>query len=221
MIQRIAFLVRHEARMEFRQQHTLIGIALFALSTVYLCYQAFQKIEQGKVWSSLLWIIILFTAFSAIGKSFQQQQRGLRLYLYWTVSPGEFILAKVVYNMGLMLLLGFLAFGAFVLFLGSAPFESTMWGPYLLGVGLGSIGFASLLTLVSGIAAQSESGVGLTAVLGIPIVIPLILLLNRYNENILVNVPFSENVQNLGFLGVLTLGILGLSYILFPYLWRD
>jgi len=116
MFQRVAFLIRHEARMEFRQQHTLIGIALFALSTVYLCYQAFQKIEQGKVWSSLLWIIILFTAFSAIGKSFQQQQRGLRMYLYWNVAPGEFILAKVIYNMGLMLLLGFLAFGAFVLF---------------------------------------------------------------------------------------------------------
>jgi len=220
MFQRVAFLIRHEARMEFRQQHTLIGIALFALSTVYLCYQAFQ-IEQGKVWSSLLWIIILFTAFSAIGKSFQQQQRGLRMYLYWNVAPGEFILAKVIYNMGLMLLLGFLAFGAFVLFLGAAPFESNMWVPYMLGITLGSIGFASLLTLVSGIAAQSESGVGLTAVLGIPIVIPLILLLNRYNENILLNVPFNDNLENLGFLGVLTLGILGLSYILFPYLWRD
>jgi len=221
MLQRVLYLIRHEARMEFRQQHTLIGIALFALSTVYLCYQAFQKIDQGNVWSSLLWIIILFTAFSAIGKSFQQQNKGLRLYLFWNVAPGEFILAKVLYNMLLMLSLGFLSFGAFILFLGSAPFESEMWGPYMLGIVLGSIGFASLLTLISGIAAQSDSGVGLTAVLGIPIVIPLILLLNKYNSNILTNVPFSENVENLAFLGVLILGILGLSYLLFPYLWRD
>lgn len=221
MIARILFLIRHEARLELRQQHTLVGIALFALATVYLCYQAFRKLEAPEVWNALLWVIILFTAFSAVGKSFQQQSRGIRLYLYWTVKPQEYIIAKVAYNMLLMILLAIVAFGAYVLFLGATPLKAGMGGPYILGLIFGGCGFAILLTLIAAIASQSDSGPGLTAVLGLPIAIPLILLLNEYNTNVLSGVPFSENDQNLLLLAVLNAGVFALSYLLFPYLWRD
>lgn len=220
MISRILYLMRHEARLEFRQKHTIAGIALFALSTVYLCYQAFQKLDDGTTWNALLWVILLFTAFSAVGKSFQGQRRGLRLYLFWTVRPQEYIVAKVIYNMGLMLLLSLLAFGAYGLFLGSTPIDGK-WVGYLIGLLMGSIGFASLLTLISAIAAQSETGVGLTAILGMPIAIPHILLLNRYNSQLLQGIPLADNGLNLLFMLILTFGILGLSYLLFPYLWGD
>lgn len=221
MISRILFLIRHEARLEFRQQHTLVGIALFALSTVYLCYQAFRKLDAANVWNALLWVILLFTAFSAVGKSFQGQSRGLRLYLFWNIKPQEFIVAKIVYNILLMIVLTILAFGAYALFIGTVPLRDGMLWPYLLGLIFGGAGFATLLTLISAIAGQSESGAGLTAILGIPIAIPLILLLNQYNSNVLKGVPFSENAENLLFISVLTIGIFSLSYLLFPYLWRD
>ena len=103
MLNRIFFLIRHEARLEFRQQHTLVGIGLFALSTVYLCYQAFESLDDEITWNALLWVIVLFTAFSAVGKSFQTQERGIRLYLYYTIKPQEYILAKVFYNSFLMM----------------------------------------------------------------------------------------------------------------------
>ncbi len=221
MFTRIVYLIGHEARLELRQKHTIAGIALFALAAVYLCYQAFQRTENAAVWNALLWLIILFTAFNAIGKGFQTQSRGQRLYLYWNVSPQEYIVARVVYNMVMMLLLGGFTFLVFVLFLGNAEMNTPTTLYYLLGLFAGNLGFSALLTLISAIAAQSNSGVGLTAVLGLPIVIPLILILNRYTTQVLDGVAFAENVINLGFLLILTAGMFVLSYLLFPYLWRD
>lgn len=221
MIGRILFLIRHELRLEFRQQHTLAGIALFALATVYLCYQAFNRITDETTWNALMWVIVLFTAFNAIGKSFQSRKSGLRLYLYWSVKPHEYILAKIIYNMILMSVMGILTLVSFSLFLGTEPIADGIVGDYLIGLLIGCIGFASVLTLIAAIAEQSQSGVGLTAVLGLPIVIPLILLLMEYNSNLLGGIPFIDNAINLVFLAVLTLGIIALSYLLFPYLWRD
>ena len=61
----------------------------------------------------------------------------------------------------------------------------------------------------------------MTAVLGLPIVIPQIILIHRYHANVLKEIPWGDNVENLLMLLVLTAGIFGLSYLLFPYLWRD
>lgn len=221
MFKRVVFLIRHEAKLEFRQKHTLAGIALFALAAVYLCYQAFERLDNDRAWNGLIWLIILFSAFNAIGKGFQSQSRGLRIYLFTTLSPKEYILARVFYNMMLMVVLGLFSFLAFNLFLGSGSLEGDRWWMYLLGLMAGSIGFAALLTLVSAIAGQSSSGIGLTAVLGLPMVIPLILLINTYSSQVLEGVPFDQNALNLFFIGILTLGMFSLSYLLFPYLWRD
>lgn len=221
MMQRVAFLIRHELRLEFRQTHTLAGIALFALAAVYLCYQAFGRLDNAGAWNGLIWLIALFTAFNAIGKGFQSQSRGLRLYLYTSVSPKDYILARLVYNMLLLTILGLFAFVAFLLFLGAGTLSGGQWWMYVLGLLAGNLGFASLLTLVSAIAGQSSSGIGLTAVLGLPMVIPLILLINAYSSAVLSGIPFDANAINLFFILVLTLGMFALSYLLFPYLWRD
>lgn len=221
MIKTVWQLVRLEFRLEFRQKHTLAGLALFALASVYLCYQAFQRIDDPAPWNALLWLIILFTAFNAIGKGFQQQSRGQRLYLYWTVSPKAFIAARILYNMALMLVLGLLTFGIFFVFLGDGGLTGAMWTQYLLGLVAGNLGFAGLLTLISAIGGQSNNGVGLTAVLGLPVVIPLVLILNTYTLQVLQGTPWGENSINLLFLLLLTMVMFMLSYLLFPYLWRD
>lgn len=221
MWSQVAFLIRHEARMEMRQQHTLVGIGLFALATVYLGYRSFNTIEDGKTWNALLWIILLFTAFSAVGKSFQEQRRGLRLYLYWNVKPQVLILAKLVYNTLLMLFLTAITAAVYSIFIGTSPIPEGSGGQIVLGLAVGAMSFSSLLTLISAISSQSDSGTGLTGVLGLPIVIPQIILINTYHTNVFKGILWAENVENLLMLLVLTGGIFGLSYLLFPYLWRD
>jgi heme exporter protein B len=221
MIKQLIFLLNHEIRLEFRQKHALAGIALFSLSTIYVCYQAFRTLEDTTTWNALLWIILLFTAFNAIGKSFSNETRGHRLYLYWVVKPQLFVLAKIIYNALLMCVLALMAFAVYVLFMGGIPVGTHGVFAYLLGLLLGSIGFACLLTLISGIASRTDTGVGLTAVLGLPIAIPLILILMRYSALVLRGVALSENLENLLFLVLLNTGMATLTFLLFPYLWRD
>lgn len=215
------FLLRHELRMEFRQKHALASILLFTLSTIFVVYQAAQRIESGSTWNALLWIILLFASFQAIGKSFQSETSGVRLYIYQLVSPKQFILSKLLYNVLLMLVLGLFSLIMFMLFMGTDPLPEGQLLNYFIGVLLGSMGFGALLTLISGIAAQASSGMGLTSILGLPLTIPLILIIMKFSTNVMRSIPFEENVENLLFLGVLNLGMMALTYVLFPYLWRE
>ena len=217
----LMYLIKHEFRMEFRQKYAIASILLFTVSTIYVVYQAMKKIDDSNVWNAILWIILLFSAFNAIGKSFSTEQRSLRMYLYTTVKPQQFVLAKLIYNSLFMVVLGLLALGVFSLFLGDGGLGPLKLGAYILGVVMGSVGFACLLTLIAGIAAQTDSGSGMTAVLGLPITIPLILIIMRFTTQIMKGIPFEDNVQNILYLGVLNVGLIGLTYLLFPYLWRD
>lgn len=217
----LLFLLRHELRMEFRQKHALAAILLFTLSTIYVVYQAAQRIDSGSTWNALLWIILLFASFQAIGKSFQSENSGVRLYIYQLVSPRLFILSKLLYNVIVMIVLGFFSLITFMLFMGADPLPDGAFLNYFLGVILGSMGFGALLTLISGIAAQANSGMGLTSILGLPLTIPLILIIMKFSSNVMQSIPFAENVENLIFLGVLNLGMMALTYVLFPYLWRE
>lgn len=221
MLQQLIFLIGHEIRLEFRQKHALAGIGLFTLSTIYVCYQAFRTLNDTTTWNALLWIILLFTAFNAIGKSFANESRGHRLYLYTVVKPQVFVLAKVLYNALLMVVLALLAFGVYSIFMGGFPAGPRGAMAYVLGLVLGSVGFACLLTLISGIASRTDTGVGLTAVLGLPIAIPLILVLMRYSTLVLRGMALSENLDNLLLLLALNTGMATLTFLLFPYLWRD
>ena len=91
---------------------------------------------------------------------------------------------------------------------------------YLITLFLGSIGFASSLSLVAGIAAQAENSATLMAVLSFPIIIPLLLLLLKISKSALDGISISENWDEIAILGSLDVIVIVLSGILFPYIWR-
>jgi ABC-type transport system involved in cytochrome c biogenesis permease component len=75
--------------------------------------------------------------------------------------------------------------------------------------------------LLSAISSRAGAGFSLTAVLGLPLIIPIILISTRYGSEVLRGVIFGDTAHHLLFLAGLTGGIATLGYILFPYLWRD
>ena len=85
---------------------------------------------------------------------------------------------------------------------------------------MGSIGFASTLTLIAGIAAQGENSATLMAVLSFPIIVPLLLLLIKLSKSALDGFGFAENWDEMGVLFALDLIVIALSGILFPFIWR-
>lgn len=215
------FLTTHAFRVEFRQKHGIAGLFLFALASVYACYQVAGGRASAEIWNALAWVVLMFSAFNAVAKPWAEDSPELRSYLKTTLRPGIWILARMAYYVLIMSLLALLVFFAFALFLGTEHLGGSRSWSFLLGLEFTAVAFASLLTLLSAISSRAGAGFSLTAVLGLPLIIPIILISTRYGSEILSGVIFGDTAHHLLFLAGLTGGIATLGYILFPYLWRD
>lgn len=217
----IKALIKKEILLEFRQKHALAGVLVYVLATVFVCYLSFQKIEQTQTWGALLWITGVFTAFNAMQKSFYSEKHGTQYYLYSLANPAHIILSKLIYNALTVAVLNLVSLFFFVVFFGSKVLEQADFVQMFTGLLLGSTGLGFSLTFAGSLAFKSGSGTGLVAILGFPLIIPLLITMVRHTSSSLAGVPWDVNGLNLVVLIVLNLLPLVLGYILFPYIWRE
>ena len=202
--------------LEVRQQYSFYGILLYIASTIFVLYMAIEE-PESKVWNSLFWVIQLFICINAVAKSFLQETRGRMLYYYSIVSPGDFVLSKLLFNSLLMLVMGLLSLLLFTLFLGN-PIEKT--GPFIGLVMLGGWSLSLVFTFLAAIAAKAQQNAAIMAVLGFPIIIPQLLLLMRLSNAAfapLLTIP----VNTILLLVALDFMVVLLAVIFFPFLWKD
>ncbi|MFM9004170.1 MAG: heme exporter protein CcmB, partial [Flavobacteriales bacterium] len=90
-----------------------------------------------------------------------------------------------------------------------------------LTVLIGSAAMGSVLTFVSGLAYRASQGMSLLAVLGFPVLMPVLLSVVKMTKATMA----SESIMSdpYAFMITVTLGVLSwvLSLVMFPYLWRD
>ena len=217
----IAALLRLEMALDLRQRSAWAGMLLYVVSAVYVCYLAVKGGLSMATWNALFWIILLFAAFNALVRSFQREDAGRQLYLYTLVDPRSVILARAIYNGATMVVLSLLSLLVYSLLLGADVLEQADLLQFVLAVVLGGIGFAAVLTLISAIAARAGNGIGLMAILGFPLVLPLLLTVMRASKLVLDGVAWSVTSTYFGGLVLLDVITVVMAWILFPYLWRD
>lgn len=217
----IGTLIEKEFRLEWRQRYALNGMLLYIVGAVFVCYLSFNA-RRGQlspiVWNTLFWLIQLFTAINAIAKTFVQERAGRQLYYHTLASPQQIIIAKIVYNTGLMLVLALLGYSVYAFVLGSPVEDHWLYVGSLL---LGAIGFAASLTLVAGIAAKAENAATLMAILSFPVILPLLLLLLNVSKNAMDGLDRSVSFDELRAILAIDAIVLALSYLLFPFLWKS
>lgn len=206
-----------DLRLEWRNRYALNGMLLYVLLIVIVLFLSFQNVAP-KLWNTLLWIILLFTAVNSIAKSFIGESRHRDLYYYTLAHPQAVILAKIIYNAGLMVVLTLLALLIYTVVMG---FPVLYTWPYLVTLLLGAMGFGSAFSMIAGIASRAQNSTALMAVLSFPVFLPMLLLLLRVSNAGFEEEPIGFMLRNFGLLLVLNGVITGLSLILFPYLWRD
>lgn len=218
LFNQIKFLIRKEIMLEWRSKYALNGILLYVVSTVFVCYLAFRQITTAQTWNALFWIIMLFASVNAITKSFIQESRARQLYYYTIASPKAIIISKIIYNIFLMILLSLIALGFY-----SLVFNNPMGDPmfYLLSVFLGSISFAAVFTMISGIASKASNGGGLMAILSFPLIIPLLVVLIKFSKNAMDGLDRTVSYDEIGVILAINVIVITTSLLLFPYLWRD
>jgi len=220
-LRRVGFLIRHMIRTELRRGHALVGLLLFALASVYSAFQAVGDQATAESWNALVWIVLIFTAFNAMARMHPDDRPENRNYLTHLVNPMEWMLARTVFHWVLMSLLAALVFAAFALFLGTEHLGGGRWMWLLTGLEFAGWALASCLTLLAAIASLAGAGFGLTAVLGLPLIMPIVLVATRFGKDLLSGITAMETVENLLFLGALAGAITAFGLVLFPYLWRD
>jgi heme exporter protein B len=212
-------LIKKEMVLEWRSKYALNGVLLYVVSTVFVCYLSFISMPSPLTWNALFWIIMLFASINAVAKSFLQESRGRHLYLYTLVSPIALIIAKTIYNSLLMIGLTLVALGFYCLvFEPKAEIDLLM---YLVAAVLGSLSFATVFTMVSAIAAKAGNGGMLMAILSFPVIIPVLIVLIKLAKNAIDGLDRSVSLDDIGLLLLINAMVMGVSLILFPYLWRD
>ena len=139
------------------------------------------------------------------------------LYFYSIVSPGNFVLSKLLFNSALMLIMSLLSLVLFMLFLGN-PIQKAL--PFTGLVLLGGWSLSLIFTFLAAIAARAQQNAAIMAVLGFPLIIPQLLLLSQL-ANATFNPVLPFHMSTIGLLVALDVMVIILAVILFPFLWKD
>jgi heme exporter protein B len=221
LLKQINALLYKEITLEWRQKYALNGLLLYVVSVVFICYMSFN-LKKGAitpiVWNVLFWIIMLFTAINSISKSFNQEREGRYFFYYVLASPTAIIFSKIIYNTLLMIGVSGLTFVFYSLVMGNPVIDTTL---FLFCLVCGAVGFSSVLTMIAAIASKSNNNGTLMAVLGFPLVLPLLLMLIKISKNALDGLDRSVSYDELITILAINLIVVTVSQLLFPYLWRS
>lgn len=215
-IRHIASLIRKDILLEIRQQYSFYGILLYIGATVFVLFMALEEPESA-VWNGLFWVIQLFICINAVAKSFLQENRGRMLYYYSIASPAVYMLAKLFFNVMLMVIMSLMSLLLFSLFLGN-PMKEV--GEFIGLVALGAISLSLVFTFLAAIAAKAQQNAAIMAVLGFPIIIPQLLLLMQLSKAAFAPL-LAISVTTILLLLALDALVILLAVILFPFLWKD
>lgn len=215
----LAALIKKEFLLEFRQRSTVGAVLVYVIGTIFVSALCFKGKLDKPTWNALFWVITLFTSVTINGKSFLKETGGQALYSYLYYGPQQFIIAKILYNMVFMLCLSLLTFLCYAFFIRNEVENMTL---FLLVLVLASTGLAGILSLMSAISAKASGNFAIMSILSFPVLMPLILVVIRLSKQAVDGIEWAGVGFNfIWILIALNALTIALSFLLFPYLWRD
>lgn len=216
-MQRVLQLIKKDLLVDWRQQNPITGILLYLGATIFAAYMAFGGFVTLEVWNALFWIILLFTSINAISKSFIQEERRTHYY-YFLCKPGEILTAKLIYSFAYLLSIALLSTLLYMILLGNPIGQ---YGLFLMNLILGCLGLSAAFTMVSAIAFRTSNRSIMMAVLGFPIIIPVLILSISNSFKILDGFIWMQIQGNVIGLFSMDVIIIALAFVLFPFTWKS
>jgi heme exporter protein B len=211
-------LIKKDWQTEWRQQHNLYGLLVYAVSTIFVLYLAAGQPDSVQ-WNTLFWMTQLFVVVNAVIKSFVGEPRGRMLYYHFVAGPLEYLFAKMILNASFMALLSIISLFCFQWLLGNPVVYYVRFFWIML---LGGVGLSFTFTMLSAIAAKARQQSSLVAILGFPVIVPQLVMLIRLSKSGLGEVFNDGGIGQLSWLLLALNGLVVLmAAILFPFLWKD
>jgi heme exporter protein B len=210
-------LVRKDLLLEWRQKHTLYGVLLYIGSTVFAVYMMAGRPEP-EVWNVLFWLTQLFVVVNSVARSFLQEPAHRFRYYYTLVKPQTFLMAKMLYSVVLQLIMTGVSLLLFYLLLG-LPLVQV--GLFCGVAAIGSISLSVVFTFLSAIAARAGQNAALMAILGFPLITPMLMMLSKLAQKAISSVYVPDWWKLAGVVLSLDGLVVLLGLILFPFLWQE
>jgi heme exporter protein B len=155
--------------------NTILAFVAASLMVVLFALKAENLHEQAR--SGLIWIIVLFASLAALPRSFvAETDQGTFDLLRLHFPPVPVFTGKLLYNFVFTVGVSLFTLALYLFLLGIQV--EVLW-LVLVCIIVGSLGLSSVSTLLAALVAQSTQRGSIFAVLGIPMLIPLILILGN------------------------------------------
>lgn len=220
-IRKVQAVIIKDLHSEIRTRYGITALLLFVVTTVALVVlSAADEPMAPPIVSAIIWVLMCFTAMTGLGRGFvSEEERGTSLFLRLNSTPLAVYTGKLIMNMIMAVVTNLLGVGLLFWFVTNVGVGS--WMLLLVTVVVGSIGLATVLTIISALVAKTGSRSPLLPVLSFPILVPLLMLGTRTTLFALAGMGTSDMLGNLQLILAYTGLVLVASVLLFEIIWSD
>lgn len=221
-ISRYWVFLGNELRAELRHLQGLAAQTMFVVVASYLLYAGLVLLGHTDVSSQVVhvifWLVMIFTIVNSTSSSFFRDASGKDLYYYSLLHPLVYftgkLLSSLVTTLFHSLLLTLIFYQVFA-------YSYMLSGHWLAVMFCGIVGMTTLFTLIASMASKTSQSQILAVVIGFPLAIPLLLFILKNLSSIGLVYAQGFSLSSLSSLLIFDGLILGLSLLLFPYIWGD
>ena len=206
-------------QLEFRTRYALNAIAMFAVITLTAVSFSIGPIKLNpEVLAPLLWVILFFSSMAGLSHVFvreEEQQTADTLRLY--VAPNAVLLGKWLFNVVLLLGIELIVIPLYFVMMSAVPLNFSLFFIILI---LGSLGLASVSTIIAAIIALASSRGALFAVLAFPITLPILIPAINSTRLAYEGGVLMDGISDIQALFSFTVVIFTASILLFEFVWK-
>lgn len=214
-------IVRKDLRTELRSRELVNSMILFALLSVLIFSFALEldRTARQEAVSGVLWVTVVFASILGLNRSLamERDQGNLDAMLLAPISRTVIFFGKLVGNYLFTLIVGLLLLPLMTLLYNFSLLDLWLLATLLLG----TLGFATIGTLLATMSVQTRARESLLPIIMLPVVLPVLLTSVRASTSILNGTPLADWIAWLQILIVVDLIYLVLCFLLFEFIIED
>ena len=212
---------RKDIHSELRTRYAISALLMFIITTIaIIMFSLGSESAPPDVLSGMLWVVIFFGAMSGLSRTFvMEEERGTSMTLQLLAPSSVVLYGKLLFNLVLVTGLNIITVLLYALFVNGFIIKTV--SIFAVTVCLGSIGFAAASTIIAAIIARANTKGTLYPVLSFPVLLPLLLTVINATKLAAEGAFFQEAYGEFQFLVSYIVVVIGTSYLVFEYVWRD
>jgi heme exporter protein B len=208
---------------EFRSKDAITSMLIFGLLVILMFYFAFEpdRLEIEKFGPGLLWVTFIFAGMLGMNRAFAGERendslQGLKLA---PISWAAIYLGKMLANLAFMLLVEAVILICFAVFFNFDLVPRLGW--MLMITLLGTLGFASVGTILAAISMNTRMSDVMLPILLLPVILPLVIGAVSSTAAIFTDPPGEGLAFWLKFLVVYNIVFLTVALLLFDFVLEE